>query len=195
MGCGSAAMHARGAAGGVRNVEGRHSGVMSSVQRAGGALRRAWGVAPTTGNGVSAMSPERRAQVLAGYDATTVLEAASTVLADIENGRFSAVAARLPRSDQRTLAGWLQRATREGATVASTPVHPLAVLAATTLALGQSAMGPRSDSIRDDLASRLTTVGLRFNVDVLEGPTTGDDHIVSMAISKSPLVANESPHR
>lgn len=131
--------------------------------------RRAWAVVPTTSNGVAAMSPRRRASLLRGHDATTVLEAASTVLADIENGRFDAVVTRLPASDRTVLERWRREMSSEGSNTAPTPVHPLALLAATTLALGQSRSAQRSDEARNELARRLAAVGLRFNADVLEG--------------------------
>lgn len=132
------------------------------------------------------MSLKRRAELLAGHDAATLLEAASTVLADIEMGRFDAVAARLRLNDQRALAAWIQRTRAESVPVAPTPVHPLSVLAATTLALGQSGGGPRSDEVREELAKRVTEVGIRFNDDVLEGPSSGDDAIAAY-MSRSAL--------
>lgn len=125
------------------------------------------------------MSVERLARLLVGHDATTLLEAASTVLDDVENDRFDAVAVRLSVNDQRTLRTWMAGAHAEGAEVAGTPVHPLSVLAATTLALGQAGDGPRSDEVRDDLSRRLVEVALRFNADVLEGPSRGDDAIAA----------------
>lgn len=131
-----------------------------------------WAVAPTTSHGVTAMSAERRASLLAGHDATTVLEAASTVLADIENKRFDAVAGRLPVNDRRVLERWHRQVNSGATNAAPTPVHPLALLAATTLALGQAGSAARSDDARDELSRRLTAVGLRFNTDVLGGPNT-----------------------
>ena len=124
-------------------------------------LQRAWGVAPTTSNGVAAMSAERLARLLVGHDATTLLEAASTILDDVENDRFDALLTRLSVADQTTLRTWMGRARAEGAQIAGTPVHPLAVLAATTLALGQAVDWPRSDLIRDDLSRRLLEAALR----------------------------------
>ena len=135
---------------------------------------------------MTAMSAERRARLLVGHDAVTVLEAASTVLDDIEKERFDAVAARLPLNDQRTLQSWIRRAQVDEAKVAPTPIHALALLAATTLALGQAGPGPRSDEVRVELARRLTEVGLRFNGDVLEGPSSGDDAIAGY-MSRSAL--------
>lgn len=148
-------------------------------------LHRAWAVAPTTSNGLSAMSPKRRAALLCGHDATTVLEAASTVLADIENDRFDVIAARLSVYDRRALHAWKRRVEAEGTKVAATPVHPLALLAATTLALGQSGAGPRTDAVREELASRLTEVGLRFNAAVLGGREA--DEAVLAYMSRSAL--------
>jgi hypothetical protein len=111
------------------------------------AYSRGFTVIPVMGDGVSAMSPARVAQPLEGLDSTTVLEAASTVLADIETGRFDAVAGRLDAVDGRAVDRWRSKA-RGSATVAKTPVHPLALLAATTLALGQSGPGRRDDAVR-----------------------------------------------
>lgn len=141
---------------------------------------------PTTGTGYSAMSDQRRADLISGFDPTVVLEAASTVLADIERDDFEAVARRLKTSDRATVEAWRRKSLADGIHVAPTPVHPLAMLAATTLALGQSAAGDRTDSIRDDVARRLTAVALRFNDEVLEAGA-GSDGDVLLAMTRSTL--------
>lgn len=141
----------------------------------------AWALIPTTSSGLAAMSPRVRADKLAEYDATTILEAASTVLADIENDRFDAIAARLPARDRHTIVQWRQRTNADGLKAAPTPVHPLALLAATTLALGQSRPAVRSDAIREEIAARLTEVGLRFNTDVVEGTDSGPHSVLAFS--------------
>jgi hypothetical protein len=146
----------------------------------------AWTLIPTTSGGFAAMSARARADKLAAYDATTILEAASTVLADIESDRFDVIAARLPARDRHTIVQWRQRTNADGLKAAPTPVHPLALLAATTLALGQSRPGARSDAIRDEVAARLTEVGLRFNTDIVEGPDRGPDSALALS-SRSAL--------
>ncbi len=131
------------------------------------AYRRGFAVAPVVGDGISAMSRQRQADLLAGHDPVVVLEASSTVLACIEARDRRALTARLPRADQVSLDRWY----REQRTMRSAPVPlaPLAALAATTLALGQSAPAERTDARREAVAGAITQVGLRLNEDVFVG--------------------------
>lgn len=143
------------------------------------AYRRGYAVAPVVGDGVSAMSTQWQADLLAGHDPVVILEAASTVLYDIENERRSTLVARLPQPDQVSLAGWY-RASRS-MQAAPVPLDPLAALAATTLALGQSKPGERTDATREEIAGLLTQVGLRLNVTILEESSNSADPLLAMA--------------
>lgn len=133
-----------------------------------GHLRRSHAVVPTVGHGVPAMSEDRRARLLASHDPVLVVEAASTVLAEAERGDTQQLIGRLPPGGQTNLRGWMRRVEQEGMTVGPALVSPLALLAATTLALAQSEPGKRSDDARDEVANRLVQVGLAFNADVLD---------------------------
>lgn len=145
------------------------------------ALQQQSAIIPIAGDPLIDWSAKRRAEWLRGFDSVTVLEAASEVLADIENKRFDAVLRRLPRGDQASINEWRAWIWSRGINVAATPVHPLALLAATTLALGQSVDGQRSDLVRTHVASRLVEVGLRFNGPVVGESTADDDVLAAMS--------------
>jgi hypothetical protein len=148
--------------------------------RGSAALRRRMAVMPDSSS-TSAM--RRQAELLAGHDPVVVLEAASTVLADLEAGRDDAVVNRLPRADQHDLARWRSPAAAAGDNPAPISVHPLALLSATTLALGQSTPGVRNDEVRERVARALTRVALRLNTTILGSATTPDATLASVARS------------
>lgn len=144
------------------------------------AYSAAFAVVPTVSDGVQAMSDKRIRQLLAGHDATTVLEAASTVLGDIEGQRHSSLLERFDPADLRVLASWRSRL-RPGVRAAPSPVHPIAVLAATTIALAESAPAPRTDAAREELARRICTVALRLNGAIVEPVSTAEDEVITFA--------------
>ena len=153
----------------------------------GGGVGQRYSVAPTTSDGVAAMSPRSMADLLRGLDPVTTLEAASTVLADIENNRYDAVLHRLLPREQRSVEQWRVQMKNEGTPVAPTPVVPLAVLAATTLALGQAAPEARTDSIREQIANRLVRAALRFNDAILGTSLRMNDDEVLAFMCRSAL--------
>lgn len=145
------------------------------------AIQQQSALIPLAGDPLIDWSVKRRAEWLRGFDSVTILEAASEVLADIENKRFDAVLRRFSRTDQASINEWRAWVWSQGINVAPTPVHPLALLAATTLALGQSVDGQRSDLVRTHIASRLVEVGLRFNGPVVGESTADDDVLAAMS--------------
>ncbi|MDP1820030.1 MAG: hypothetical protein Q8K58_09095 [Acidimicrobiales bacterium] len=122
---------------------------------------------------------------LSGHDPVTVLEAASTVLKDVEERRYQQLGARLLAGDQLRLVEWLYKMQTEGTQVAPVPVHPLAVLAATTVALAHSCTPGRQD--RDDLAAELVRVGVQYNALVVDPPIDNDPRAVVAAVARSSL--------
>ena len=100
-------------------------------------------VLPTVGAPFPAISRERQASMLEGYDSRTILEATSTVLADVENERWEDIDARLDHQAQGALRRW--RLNQQGSAIASADtLHALSVLAASTIAMAQSVDGRRS---------------------------------------------------
>lgn len=150
--------------------------------RESAALKRRMAVMPDSSS-TSAMSSRRQAELLAGHDPVVVLEAASTVLADLEAERDGAVVNRLPRADQHGLARWRSRAAAAGDNPAPISVHPLALLSATTLALAQSTPGVRNDAVRERVAGALTRVALRLNTTILGSATSPVATLASVARS------------
>ncbi|KAA0233727.1 MAG: hypothetical protein JJLCMIEE_03157 [Acidimicrobiales bacterium] len=155
-----------------------------SANRFLAAYRRGYAVMPVVGDPFSAMSADRQSQLLRDRDPVLILEAASTVLADIERERRTDIVRRLPGNDRAAVQRWYDNPGRD-MRPAPVPIHPLALLAATTLALGQSRPGLRSDEERDDIASALTQVGLRWN-DAILG-TAGDDRSTLSLMARSAL--------
>ncbi len=122
--------------------------------------------------GVAPLSAQEQSRLLRGFDPTLILEAASTLLGEVENSEDSATfweptIWRLPLEDRKRLQAWVNRRPSEHAAIASSPLHALAVVATLKLALAQSKPGKLTNARREELIARMARVALRLNDQVV----------------------------
>ena len=151
-------------------------------------LLQGMAVLPTVGNPFQSISFSNVARSLAGHDPVTMLEASSAVLHEIENERSAQIASRLTSHDQRAWNRWLDdRNRRQDAPASPTPLHPLAVLAATNLAMSQSIPAGRSGADRDRAAQALCRAATQFNGAAVEGDGSAHEDGILAAMAMSVL--------